>query len=128
MSTYKPCISFGIIVLNGGPFTLSCIRALYPHAQEIIIAEGACEAARNIATPDGHSQDGTLDLLREIKKLEDPENKISIITAEDEGHPDGFWPGEKHQQSQAYAKRATVCCVFAVAIISALKRTNCSLS
>ena len=29
------------------------------------------------------------------------------MTAEDEGHPDGFWPGEKHEQSQAYAKRAT---------------------
>ena len=34
-------------------------------------------------------------------------NKITIITAEDEGYPDGFWPGEKLEQSQAYAKRAT---------------------
>jgi hypothetical protein len=100
-------ISFGIIVLNGEPFTRYCIRALYPHAYEIIIAEGACEGARNVATPDGHSQDDTLANLREFKRLEDPENKISIVIAEDEGHPDGFWPGEKHEQSQAYAKRAT---------------------
>ena len=100
-------ISFGIIVLNGEPFTRYCIRALYPYAYEIIIAEGACEGARNIATPEGHSLDGTLEVLREIKKLEDPENKITIVTAEDEGYGNGFWPGEKHEQSRAYAKRAT---------------------
>jgi hypothetical protein len=29
------------------------------------------------------------------------------VTAEDEGHPDGVWPGEKDEQSQAYARRAT---------------------
>ena len=100
-------ITFGIIVLNGEPFTRYCIRALYPHAHEIIIAEGACEGARNIATADGHSRDGTLELLRRIKRLEDPENKITIVTAEDEGHTDGFWPGEKHEQCRAFAKRAT---------------------
>src|SRR3546814_13971834 len=38
---------------------------------------------------------------------EDPEDKVVIVTAEDEGHPDGFWPGEKDEQSRAYAKRAT---------------------
>jgi hypothetical protein len=107
MSYPKPKITFGIIILNGEPFTRYCIRSLYPHAHEIIIAEGACEGARSVATPDGHSQDDTLEILREIKRLEDAENKITIITAEDEGHPDGFWPGEKHEQSRAYAKRAT---------------------
>ena len=100
-------ISFGIIVLNGEPFTRYCINALYPHAHEILISEGACEGARGVAKPDGHSQDGTLEILREIKRHEDPENKITIVTAEDEGHPNGFWPGEKHEQSRAYAKRAT---------------------
>jgi len=100
-------ITFGIIVLNGEPFTRYCIKALYPHAHQIIIAEGACEGARSIARSDGHSSDGTLEILREIRQFKDPENKITIITAEDEGHPDGFWPGEKHEQSQAYAKRAT---------------------
>jgi len=99
-------ISFGIIVLNGEPFTRYCIRALYPHAYEIIIAEGACEGARNVASPAGHSNDGTLDVLKELKEFEDPENKITIITAEDEGHTDGFWPGEKLEQCQAYARRA----------------------
>ncbi len=100
-------ISFGIIVLNGEPFTRYCIRALYPHAHQIIVAEGACFGARNVATPDGHSRDGTLQMLKEVKLKEDPDNKIIIVTAEDEGHANGFWPGEKHEQSQAYAKRAT---------------------
>lgn len=100
-------ITFGIIVLNGEPFTRYCIRALYPHAHEIIVSEGASEGARSIASSSGHSLDGTLKILRQIKKEEDPENKLLIVTAEDEGHPDGFWPGEKHEQSQAYAKRAT---------------------
>jgi hypothetical protein len=106
MNNLKPEISFGIIVLNGEPFNRYCIRALYPHAHEIIIAEGACEGSRSISTTDGHSLDGTLEILRKIKEFEDPEGKITIVTAEDEGHPDGFWPGEKHEQSQAYAKRA----------------------
>ena len=100
-------ITFGIIVLNGEPFTRYCIRALYPHAHQIIVAEGACAGAKGIATPDGHSRDGTLEILRQIKQTEDPENKITIVTAEDEGRPDGFWPGEKHEQSRAYARRAT---------------------
>jgi len=45
-------------------------------------------------------------LLR-FQAKEDPDRKLILVTAEDEGHPDGFWPGEKHEMSQAYAKRAT---------------------
>ena len=100
-------VSFGIIVLNGEPYTRYCIRSLYPFARQIIVVEGACEGSRHIATPAGHSTDGTLDVLQKIKAEEDPENKILLVTAEDEGHPDGFWPGEKDEQSRAYAKRAT---------------------
>lgn len=69
--------------------------------------EGASPGARNICSPDGHSNDGTLKILEDIKNEEDPENKIQIITAEDEGYSNGFWPGEKDEQSRAYAKRAT---------------------
>ena len=50
---------------------------------------------------------GALEALRAFKADEDPQGKVTLVTAEDEGHPDGFWPGEKHEQSQAYAKRAT---------------------
>ncbi len=99
-------ITFGMIVLNGEPFTRYNLRSLYPFAHQIIVVEGACPAARGISAPDGHSLDGTLDLLRRFQVEEDPENKLTIVTAEDEGHPDGFWT-EKDEMSQAYAKRAT---------------------
>jgi hypothetical protein len=103
----QPRITFGIIVLNGEPFTRYCLRSLYPFAHQIIVVEGAAPAAKNIATTDGHSRDGTLDILRQFKATEDPNNKLTIVTAEDEGHTNGFWPGEKNEMSQAYAKRAT---------------------
>jgi hypothetical protein len=96
----NPRISFGIIVLNGEPFISYNLRALYPFAHEILVVEGAAVAAKNIATPDGHSTDGTFEVLRRFKSDEDPENKIQIITR------DGFW-SEKHEQSQAYAEKAT---------------------
>ena len=95
-----PRITFGIIVLNGEPFTRYCLRALYPFAHEIIVVEGACEKAAAIATPNGHSVDGTLETLYRFKAEEDPEDKVQIIIR------DGFW-SEKDEQSQAYAKLAT---------------------
>jgi hypothetical protein len=102
-----PRITFGVIVLNGEPFIRYNLRALYPFAHQIIVVEGATPAAVAIATPDGHSTDRTLQNLRKFKANEDPENKIIIVTAEKEGHKNGFWPGEKHEMSQAYATRAT---------------------
>ena len=103
----SPGITFGMIVLNSEPFLRYNLRALYPFAHQIVVVEGAAPAAAGIATPDGHSTDGTLGTLRDFKRHEDPEHKLMIITAEDEGHANGFWPGEKHEQSQAYARRAT---------------------
>ncbi|MHC5057966.1 MAG: glycosyltransferase [Planctomycetota bacterium] len=98
--TRAPRISFGMIVLNGEPFTRYCLRALYPFAHEIIVVEGACEAARHTATSDGHSTDGTLEALRRFKAEEDPEGKLRIVTR------DGFW-SEKAEQSRAYAELVT---------------------
>ncbi len=105
--TDEPRITFGIIVLNGEPFTRYVLEALYPFAHEIIVVEGASPGARNTANPDGHSRDSTLAELRRFKAEEDPNGKVTIVTAEDEGHPSGWWPGEKDEQSRAYAKRAT---------------------
>ena len=102
-----PKITFGIIVLNGEPFIRYNLRALYPFAHQIIVVEGAAPAAIGIATANGHSTDTTLETLRDFKVHEDPEGKLVVVTAEDEGHPDGFWPDEKHEMSRAYAKRAT---------------------
>ena len=95
-----PRVTYGIIVLNGEPFTRYCLRSLYPFAHEIIVVEGAVTAAASIATPDGHSTDGTLETLYDFKDQEDPENKVEIVSR------DGFW-SEKDEQSQAYAERAT---------------------
>ena len=101
-----PRITFGIIVLNGEPFTRYCLRALYPFAYEIIVVEGASIKAAAIASPDGHSVDGTLDTLYRFKEEEDTEDKLIIVTAEDYGYSNGFWPGDKDQQSRAYAECA----------------------
>ena len=102
-----PRVTFGMIVLNGEPFIRYALRSLYPFAHQIIVVEGAAPGARNIATPDGHSRDTTLKTLRRFQADEDPERKVTIVTAEDDGHPNGFWPGEKDQMSRAYAHRAT---------------------
>ncbi len=95
-----PKVTFGIIVLNGEPLTRYCLRALYPFAHQIIVVEGAVRSAALIATPEGHSRDGTLEQLYRFKAEEDPENKIQIVTQ------NGFW-SEKDEQSQAYAALAT---------------------
>lgn len=99
-------ITFAMIVLNGEPFIRYNLRSLYPFAHEIIIVEGACRTAASIATPDGHSKDGTLEILKEFKLNEDPKNKITIVTAAEEGYTDGFWP-EKDEMCAAFAKRIT---------------------
>ncbi len=108
MATAVPEIklTFGMIVLNGEPFLRYNLQALYPFAHEIIVVEGACPSASPHSTPDGHSLDGTLETLREFKTRSDPEGKLTIVTAEMDGHPDGFW-NEKDEMSQAYARRAT---------------------
>ena len=100
-------ITFGMIVLNGEPFTRYNLRSIYRWAHQIIVIEGACVAASAVASADGHSTDNTLEILLNFQKEEDPEKKLVIVTAEDEGHPNGFWPGEKNEMSQAYTKRAT---------------------
>ena len=107
MNELNPKITFGMIVLNAEPFILYNLRTLYPYSHQIIIVEGAAYAASQIATEDGHSSDSTIATIGLFQKQEDLENKVLLVTAEDEGHPNGFWPGEKDEQSRAYAKRAT---------------------
>jgi glycosyl transferase family 2 len=95
-----PRITFGVIVLNGEPFTRYCLRSLYPFAHQIIVVEGGSRHAREQSTPDGHSVDDTLEILQRFKAEEDPEDKVEIVTRS------GFWK-EKDEQSRAYAERAT---------------------
>jgi len=96
-----PRISFGIIVLNGEPFTRYCIEALYPHAHQIIVAEGAIEGSKAFTREDRHSTDGTYETLRDLKENHDPEDKLIIVH-----HPDGYWE-DRDDQSRAYAREAT---------------------
>jgi hypothetical protein len=102
-----PRVTFGIIVLNGEPFTRYCLRSIYPFAHQIIVVEGGHEGARAATTEDGHSVDDTLAILRRFKEEEDPLDKVEIVTRE------GFWPQkdelgrDRTPQSQAYAERAT---------------------
>jgi hypothetical protein len=102
-----PRVTFGIIVLNGEPFTRYCLRALYPFAHEIIVVEGGHEDTRAVTTPDGHSIDGTLEALQRFKTEEDPLDKVQIVTR------DGHWQktdelgNHRTHQSRAYAERAT---------------------
>ncbi len=103
----SPRVTFGIIVLNGEPFTRYCLRSLYPFAHQIIVVEGGHKDTRSVATPDGHSVDGTLSVLQRFKADEDPQDKLEIVTR------DGFWPktdelgNHRTHQSRAYAERAT---------------------
>ena len=96
-------VSFGILALNAQPFLEYNLQALYPFAHEIIVVEGAVRAAASLATPDGHSTDGTLQMLADFKRLNDPEKKLRIVSAAVEGYADGFWP-EKDEMSRAYTK------------------------
>lgn len=98
MSTSNPKVTFGMIVLNAEPFLRPLLRTVYPYAHEIIVVEGACPGA--VATEDGHSVDGTLDVLGRFCRDEDPDNKVQVITR------NGFW-SEKTEESIAFAERAT---------------------
>lgn len=95
-----PKITFGVIVLNGEPFTRYCLRQLYSFAHEIIVVEGACRGAEALADERGHSTDGTVEALERFKAEEDPAGKVRMIRKE------GLW-SEKDEMSRAYAEAAT---------------------
>ena len=107
MRRRPPRISFGIIVLNGEPFTRYCLRSLYPFAYEIVVVEGGSEEVKAVMTADGHFTDGTLEVLERFRDEEDPDDKVTVVTR------DGFWPlkdelgHDRTAQSRAYAELAT---------------------
>lgn len=75
-------VSFVMNVLNGEPFIEYQLRSIYPFAHEIIITEGAYSKFAHGATPDGHSTDNTITI---IKNFPDPAHKIHLI------EHTGFW-------------------------------------
>ena len=86
------------------PFIKYNLKALYPYAHQIIVVEGAAPSAKYVAFEDGHSQDNTLDILRRFRAEEDPENKVTVITAEDEGYPNGF--GRKKMRCHSLCQKS----------------------
>ena len=102
-----PRVTFGIIVLNGEPFTRYCLRSLYPYAHQIVVVEGGHEDAKAVTTPDGHSTDGTLEALARFKAEEDPLGKVEIVTRNDSRPKTDEAGRHRTHQSRAYAQRAT---------------------
>lgn len=100
-----PRVTFGILALNAQPFLEANLRAIYPFAHQIIVVEGAVRSARRLATAEGHSTDGTLEMLHRFQAEQDPQHKLEIVLAQEVGYADGLWP-EKDEMSQAYAERA----------------------
>ena len=109
--TYRqPRVTFGVIVLNGEPFTRYCLRSLYPFAHEIIVVEGAVPGAANVSGPDGHSVDGTLDVLREFQSVEDPHRRVQVVTAEDESPTNWCPPSKMSEEERAFGRRPIAIC------------------
>lgn len=100
MEARLPRVTFGLRVFNGEPFVRYNLRALYPLAHQIIVVEGALSDAARMATPEGHSTDGTLDTLNRFIREDDPDNKLEVVIK------DGFW-SRAEDQMRAFARRAT---------------------
>lgn len=64
---------------NEEQFAFKVMSHLYEEVDRILVIEGAV-ANRPNATPDGHSTDKTLEIIRDFKKNHDPKNKVIVIT------------------------------------------------
>lgn len=58
-----------------------CMLQLYDEVDKIIVIEGAVKSKVEAgqATPDGHSLDGTVDVIKHVKANRDPDNKIIFV-------------------------------------------------
>ncbi len=59
----------------------ACMLQLYTKVDKILVIEGAVKNKVNAkqATPDGHSLDRTVEIIKNVKANKDPENKIIFI-------------------------------------------------
>lgn len=81
-------IAVGIISFNSMPFLQGAISCMYPHVEQIFVADGPVQFWQDQGCI--RSIDSSLPMLR---NLQDPDRKITIIT--------GRWP-EKDEQHRAY--------------------------
>lgn len=58
-----------------------CMTQLYEKVDRIIVIEGAVESKVEAgqATPDGHSLDRTVEIIKDVKANKDPDNKIIFV-------------------------------------------------
>lgn len=90
-------LSVGIICLNEEEYIEICLKSIYQHAHEIIIAEGACQLYLD-KNPDyvnknGSSTDRTVEIIRNFP---DPDNKILLVQ--------GLWKNKGEQRHQTYSR------------------------
>lgn len=59
----------------------ACMLQLYDKVDRIVVIEGAVKSkvAAGQATPDGHSLDRTVEIIKEVKANKDPEKKIIFV-------------------------------------------------
>ena len=77
----KPQIVQCIQVCNEEKLVEACMLQLYDKVDRIIVIEGAVQSkvAAGQATPDGHSLDRTVEIIKDVKANKDPDNKIIFV-------------------------------------------------
>jgi len=80
----KLSVTAGIIAFNCIDYLNDAIKSVYDAVNQIIIVEGAVKGNEKYANVDGHSTDGTYELLTNIdSELYDPDDKIEVIIRKD---------------------------------------------
>lgn len=77
----KPRIVQCIQACNEEKLIEPCMLQLYDKVDRIIVIEGAVKNKVDAgqATPDGHSLDRTVEIIKDVKKNKDPQNKIIFV-------------------------------------------------
>ena len=88
MTDQKPKIAFGMIVFEGDYVLEACLRQVYPHAAQILIAEGPVKFWQEKGRTTSTDRTNAI-----IDNFPDPENKIKVVHGQ-------F--SEKDEQCSAY--------------------------
>lgn len=78
---YQPRVVQCIQACNEEALIEPCILQLYDQVDRIIVIEGAVQSKVDAeqATPDGHSLDRTVEIIKDVKANKDPDNKIIFV-------------------------------------------------
>lgn len=77
----EPKICQCIQACNEEKLIEACMLQLYDKVDRIVVIEGAVQSkvAAGQATPDGHSLDRTVEIIKDVKANKDPDNKIVFV-------------------------------------------------